>query len=464
MATEQDYKVLWGKAVDQYIDSTSRTPQQQDLLKELESVQDLEAHLEKHREKFAGFRKKHGKLTGRLKKALRPVTVLSNVASSAIGLSPFAPASTIFGAVLFVVQAASEVSDVYDWIDQLFDKLGDFTVRLDEYCKEGIIPSLGTKVVQILVCLLEILARSENKIKTGRWREYLAVVFLGKDEQIKASFDKLSKLLESEQRLVSAIAFATNQRMDKRIEEIEQTGKDTLEAAKKAEIGVDEIQQRELRDKILSWISSTDFPSKQSDVIDVRQKGTGKWFLEHPKFESWISGSKSTLICPGMPGAGKTMVAAIAIDHLSRTIQNDEIGVAYIYCSYQLRENQTTTLLLGALLRQLVQARKVIPKSVLRLYEHCSKWGTRPSGDEIFDNLKSVIGDFSNVYVVIDALDECLDAKNNRVQLLAPILDLQRENASLKLMVTSRYIPEIEEEEFEHAIKLDVQAGRPSER
>ena len=140
------------------------------------------------------------------------------MASSAISLSPFAPASTIFGALLFVVQAAGGVSEAYDWIDQLFDKLGDFTVRLEEYCKDGISPNLATKVVQILDCLLEILARSEKAIKIGRWKKYAAVLFLGKDEKIKASFDKLSKLLESEQRLISAIAFATNQRMDKRIQ------------------------------------------------------------------------------------------------------------------------------------------------------------------------------------------------------------------------------------------------------
>lgn len=68
-----------------------------------------------------------------------------------------------------------------------------------------------------------------------------AVLFLGKDEEVKASFKDLSKLFEDEQRLVIAIAFATNQRMDKRTEEIEKTGKQTLEAAKRIEISVDAI-------------------------------------------------------------------------------------------------------------------------------------------------------------------------------------------------------------------------------
>jgi fungal STAND N-terminal Goodbye domain len=188
MATGQDFKDLWEEAVENYIDSTSRTDSEQALFGQLKNTQDLEKRLEADQDKFDSFRAKHGKLTGRLKKAIKPLTVLLSVASSAISLSPFAPASTIFGAVLFVVRAAGGVSEAYDWIDELFDKLGDFTVRLEEYCKGGVVSSsLRTKVVQILECLLEILARSEKVIKTGRWKKYAAVLFLGKDEQIKAS-------------------------------------------------------------------------------------------------------------------------------------------------------------------------------------------------------------------------------------------------------------------------------------
>jgi hypothetical protein len=96
------------------------------------------------------------------------------------------------------VKATDGVSEAYDWIDQLFDKLSDFTIRLDEYYKEGISPHLGTKAVQILGYLLEILARSEKTIKIGRWRKYTAVLFLGRDEEIKVSFKKLAKLFKDE--------------------------------------------------------------------------------------------------------------------------------------------------------------------------------------------------------------------------------------------------------------------------
>jgi hypothetical protein len=457
MSTKQAFDDLWGKALDKYFTSTKRTPSEQALLKRLKSPDDLQKQLETNNNKFSSFRVRHGKLTGRLKAAVQPFMMLSSVASSAVSLSPFAPASTILGAVVFLVNAAGGVSEAYDWIEQLFDKLGDFIVRLDEYIKGGINAHLEIKVVRVLGCMLEILARSEKIIKDGRWKKYAAVLFLGKDEEIKASFEDLAKLFEDDQRLVLAITFATNQRMDKRIENIEKTGKQIFEAAKRIEIGVDAIQQGQLRDKILDWISLTTFPAQQSDFIDRREEGTGLWFLDTLEFNEWIHGARQTLFCPGMPGAGKTMMAAMAIDHLSKTIQNDTNGVAYIYCNYQAQAGQNTTILLAAILRQLVQARRSIPEPVSRLYELHSSRGTRPSLEEIFSTLQSILRSYSSVYLVIDALDECLDEDRTHRQLLARVRGLQKE-ANLHLMVTSRFIPEIGEE-FRQATRLEVRAS-----
>jgi Cdc6-like AAA superfamily ATPase len=288
------------------------------------------------------------------------------------------------------------------------------------------------------------------------------VVFLGRDEKIKASFDKLAKLFEDEHRLVSAITFATNQRMDKRIEEIEKTAEEILRAAKRAEIGVNAIQQGQqgqLRDNILDWISSTNFPAQQYDFIARREEGTGNWFLNAPEFDNWIRGLEPTLFCPGMPGAGKTMMAAMVIDHLSRTIQNDHTGVAYVYCNYKVRVDRHATSLLTAILRQLVQAQLSIPEPISRLYEHYHTSGTRPSAEEIYSALQSVLRYYSSVYLVVDALDECLDGEGTRPPLLAKLRGLQRgADVDLHLMVISRDIPEIAEE-FKLAPSLEVRAS-----
>jgi len=224
-------------------------------------------------------------------------------------------------------------------------------------------------------------------------------------------------------------------------------------------MGVDAIQQDQSRqrcDNILEWISSTDFPAQQSDFIARRQDGTGLWFLNSPEFTKWIHGSNQTLFCPGIPGAGKTIMAATTIDHLLGTVQSNTVGVAYIYCNYKATTDQNTTSLLAAILKQLVQARPAIAEPVTRLYNHHAN-RTRPSLEETLSALQSVLTNYSSVYVVVDALDECQEKDGTRSQLLAKLRDLQRK-ADVRLMVTSRFIPDIENE-FRLMPRLEIRAS-----
>jgi Cdc6-like AAA superfamily ATPase len=78
-----------------------------------------------------------------------------------------------------------------------------------------------------------------------------------------------------------------------------------------------------------------EFPLQQSDFISRRQEGTGQWLIESDEFKTWLNGTRKTLYCPGIPGAGKTMLISIVIDHLLNTIQDESIGIAYIYCNYR---------------------------------------------------------------------------------------------------------------------------------
>lgn len=224
--------------------------------------------------------------------------------------------------------------------------------------------------------------------------------------------------------------------------------------------GVDAIQQDQSRqqlDNILEWISSTDFSAQQSDFIAQRQDGTGLWFLNSPEFSKWIHGLNQTLFCPGIPGAGKTIMAATTIDHLLRTLRSNTIGVAYIYCNYKAKANRNATSLLAAILKQLVQARPSIAEPVRRLYNDPNRTSTRPSLEEILSALQSTLTNYSSVYIVVDALDECQEKDGTRSQLLAKLRDLQGKG-DMRLMVTSRFIPDIENE-FKLALKLEVRAS-----
>jgi hypothetical protein len=143
-------------------------------------------------------------------------------------------------------------------------------------------------------------------------------------------------------------------------------------------------QDRVRHNKLIGWISPTDFPAQQSDFIGRRQEGTGQWFLDAPEFARWLYGPNKTLFCPGIPGAGKTMIAAIAIDHLLKVMLTGVVGVAYVYCNYKAQTDQNAAGLLAAILKQLVQARRSIAEPVELLHKQHADRGTKPSLEEIF--------------------------------------------------------------------------------
>ena len=76
--------------------------------------------------------------------------------------------------------------------------------------------------------------------------------------------------------------------------------------------------------------------------------------MDAPEVSRWLNEPSATLFCPGIPGAGKTMIAAIAIDHLLNTVQHSKHGVAYVYCNYKAQEEQDVSSALAAILKQLV--------------------------------------------------------------------------------------------------------------
>jgi hypothetical protein len=216
-----------------------------------------------------------------------------------------------------------------------------------------------------------------------------------------------------------------------------------------------EAQDRAKHHNLAEWISATTYPAQQSDIIERKQEGTGQWFLDAPEVATWLNGPNRTLFCPGIPGAGKTMIAAIAIDNLLKLVPNNSRGVAYVYCNYKNQVEQDAFSMLAAILKQLVQTQPLIVESVEQLHRKHANRGTKPSLDEVFNALQDVLAHYPTVYIVIDALDECQDIA--RRQFLAQIRKLQT-GRDVRLMATSRFIPDIVEE-FKKALKLEVQAS-----
>lgn len=212
--------------------------------------------------------------------------------------------------------------------------------------------------------------------------------------------------------------------------------------------------------KILDWITLVDYGKKQSDHFNRHHPGTGQWLLESDVYKNWTSSKGATLFCPGMPGAGKTILTSIIIDDiLHKTREHRDVAVVWIYCNFREAHDQRVNSLLATILRQLGQIPTELPNSVQELYHHHIKMRTAPSIQELSMTLQSVASLYSRIFLFVDALDECQTIDGCREKFLQEIETLQA-ISGMNIFLTSRYNPIISEniKGYKNVISVEIRA------
>ncbi|KAJ6470172.1 ankyrin repeat-containing domain protein, partial [Mycena vulgaris] len=210
------------------------------------------------------------------------------------------------------------------------------------------------------------------------------------------------------------------------------------------------IQQR---DNIISWLSPINFFLRHADISRVRENRAGGWLLVDPGFKKWESRFGSTLWCRGIPGAGKTVLASMVVEHLNAAFRNNKnIGVACIYLNHKEADQQTPPKLLAGLWRQLVFNRD-IGSIAENLYKQHREKHTEPSLEEVVNVVSSSLKEFSQVFIIVDAMDEYPEFERHiLLQHLAAI------SSNVNLMITSRPHISLEPFSFPDLETLDIRA------
>ena len=210
---------------------------------------------------------------------------------------------------------------------------------------------------------------------------------------------------------------------------------------------------------ILEWLTPVNYGLQHSNHFKKRQSGTGQWLLDSNEFQEWVVHDRRTLFCPGIPGAGKTILTSIVVDNLLERFQNDDnIGISYIYCDFRRTCEQNADGLLASLLKQLCQSKSSLPESVQDLYTRHKIGRTWPSCDEISKTLQLVAKSYTKTFVIVDALDECQASDGCRQAFLSELFSLQHVCAA-NIFATSRFVPEITSK-FSTSMCLEIQARK----
>jgi hypothetical protein len=196
----------------------------------------------------------------------------------------------------------------------------------------------------------------------------------------------------------------------------------------------DDTHARQALD-LLNKICSADYFQQHRDSFAKHHQGTGQWFLQDNKFLTWLNSSDGTLFCPGVPGAGKTIMASVIIEQFIRGPRISQHPILFIYCNYKRRSEQSSMHMASTFLRQVLESLPGVPLAVYDLYQRT------PTMDGVTRILYERVAALQGLTIVIDALDEC--SGPTRSDLLSLIQELQLKT-KVRCLVTSRDFQELQ--------------------
>ncbi|KAI1466173.1 ankyrin [Daldinia caldariorum] len=191
-------------------------------------------------------------------------------------------------------------------------------------------------------------------------------------------------------------------------------------------------------DDIVKHYAPISFSEKHGNVVQQRQDGTGQWFLESEEFQDWMQSVGGTMWCSGAPGAGKTVMASIAIEYIREKVREAGDGrLAFLYCDYRQRQDQKSWMMLGNLWAQFFRQRDPSATEVEQLFgEIAARFDFKPTRTQTLNMIRDELtnGSPGKTYIVVDALDECAD-ENERNGFIDSLRSLQ---PLINVLVTSR--------------------------
>ncbi|KAF8954322.1 hypothetical protein BDZ97DRAFT_490998 [Flammula alnicola] len=204
------------------------------------------------------------------------------------------------------------------------------------------------------------------------------------------------------------------------------------------------IKDDQLAEKIYKWLSAPDSSRNRNEALDKRQADTCSWFLDGKRFRDWTE-NPGFLWIKGKAGCGKSILCASVIEKVLKA--DTSLGTAYFF--FDGRDSQKELQVHDKCIQSLISqfSHKCgggIPTALVDLYRRCGGH-QQPSIRELQDTLQDILKQFTHAYIIVDALDECIEHEKTLKWIDEITSETQNSGAlQLHLMVTSRPLPNIE--------------------
>jgi hypothetical protein len=208
--------------------------------------------------------------------------------------------------------------------------------------------------------------------------------------------------------------------------------------------------------EISEWLSPSKIWTEQQLARQQRHAGRCHWVKQSQTYQTWLNTEGSTILCTGIPGAGKTVAASVIVSELALLCDKSPgYALAFWFCDFRRHDEHTIEVILSSCLMQLCRAMFSVPQAVKDLFRH---YGPKvvPPFKEILNAICRVSSELGRVFLVVDALDECSTNDGCRSMLINAAKTIQ-DRSKLNLLVTTRDLPDITSK-FENTSSLRIGA------
>lgn len=203
-------------------------------------------------------------------------------------------------------------------------------------------------------------------------------------------------------------------------------------------------QRPEVLHQIREWLAPTayDLPSGEfRKHLATHMAGTGSWITSDQTYETWINGTEDGLLwIQGVPGSGKSVVAASLIEQL-RQIEPNCI-VLFFFFRQIIDANHKPQALLRDWMHQLLDTSPVLQHKLAGYIDQRRSMDQMGMEDLWSDLRMAFSASSSKIFCIADALDEMDQGHDSFITTLGRLGRWRPEK--VKVLMTSRPVPKLE--------------------
>lgn len=233
--------------------------------------------------------------------------------------------------------------------------------------------------------------------------------------------------------------------------------KETLSRQKETIDGVKDLQAT--ADAILDIQTQIMLDTKRHHILDfflmanpqsefemsktLRFPLTGLWLTEGEEFCEWYDTPNAKLWLTGIPGSGKSVIAGAIITECLRRIEleaggpNPTRAVTYFFCTYRNPRTLQPIAILSSIAVQLARQSERAYNILESYHEDLRAAHSLPRGSTVeglTNVLKQIFGLFSQVYIIVDGLDECGDQAGPSVKAIRSLVHNHHHKVNIALL------------------------------